>query len=528
MRRNSTIAYGLLGILWVAVVIWQMAEHRRLEHAVEEGLLNRAHDISTSLAVVIRSQRRMGSVPRPRLEGALQDLVKSRELLGIALLNPSGEVVAAAGQSMQTDLLAALAPGMTKALPGRLVTAALVELGPEWHPPGRTRPEGWHEDEGTRTNTAVVWTPDETPPSETPPPGAPPGPGTDTASTPPPAGPPAAPDTGAESAFHPPEPLMEPGTEPTHRPRWARWSASHPFGQSPEQYKELYEKQGLHMMALMLNHVPAGTAIRQDLILRLALGAVALAAALGLAMAWRNVSRSTDLQLRLARARAMNSYLRELNLAAAGLAHETRNPLNIVRGIAQMVTRDNTVPEAARTQLGTAIEEVDRITARLNEFIDYSKPRDPHLAAVSPVTVARDVARTLQTDLEDKHVTFSCEDHATSVMADAAMLRQVLFNLLLNAVQAVPAAGRIEVRLIPREPALDLEVIDNGPGVPAHVAAEIFRPYFTLSATGSGLGLAVVRQIVLAHGWEISYLPNPTGGSIFRLSGLEASGKRDT
>jgi signal transduction histidine kinase len=73
-----------------------------------------------------------------------------------------------------------------------------------------------------------------------------------------------------------------------------------------------------------------------------------------------------------------------------------------------------------------------------------------------------------------------------------------------------------------------IEVVDNRPGIPEEARAGVFRPYFSLSAHGTGLGLAVVRQIALAHGWEASYAPNPEGGCIFRISHLQPGGPRST
>ncbi|NLF17388.1 MAG: HAMP domain-containing histidine kinase, partial [Lentisphaerae bacterium] len=414
--------------------------------------------------------------------------------------------------------------------------AALVELGAEPPPSwGRSRRSPPPEELAEKTASAVVWSPDDSAPAA----GVPGAPGEAPGRRPPPEGapagravlppsavpappsaeapPPPPPPDGAEGG---PPPLEGAEDGPPRPPHWSRGLRSHPFFQSSETYRDLYEKQGLHMMVLMLNYEPTAALVRQDWLLRLVTVAVALAAAAGLALAWRSLNRSADLQVRLIRARATNTYLRELNLASAGLAHETRNPLNLVRGITQIVASDEGVPAPRRQQLQAAIEEVDRITARLNEFIDYTKPREPRPEPVAPTAVARDVARTLQTDLEDKHLTFDCPDLPTTVLADPTMLRQVLFNLILNAVQAVPEGGHIGLRLAVHGRTADLDVIDDGPGVPEHARTEIFRPYFSLSAKGSGLGLAVVRQIALAHGWDLSCLGREPAGSIFRIAGM--------
>jgi signal transduction histidine kinase len=96
-----------------------------------------------------------------------------------------------------------------------------------------------------------------------------------------------------------------------------------------------------------------------------------------------------------------------------------------------------------------------------------------------------------------------------------------LFNLLLNATQAVAANGEIQVTAARNGTEATLEVRDNGPGVPTERRTEIFKPYFTTNEKGTGLGLAVVQQIVLAHGWEITCLPNEPRGAVFRITHLK-------
>jgi signal transduction histidine kinase len=101
-------------------------------------------------------------------------------------------------------------------------------------------------------------------------------------------------------------------------------------------------------------------------------------------------------------------------------------------------------------------------------------------------------------------------------------LRQVLFNLLINAIQAVDVGGQIQIlaRHVNATEA-SLEIRDDGPGVPPERRQEIFKPYFTTNQKGTGLGLAVVQQIVLAHGWEIECLANEPKGAVFRITHLK-------
>ena len=116
-------------------------------------------------------------------------------------------------------------------------------------------------------------------------------------------------------------------------------------------------------------------------------------------------------------------------------------------------------------------------------------------------------------DLEEKKVQLQVLAEPLIIEADEQLLRQALFNLVLNAIQAVPANGEIRIRAGKRDNAeAFVEIADNGPGVAPEHRSEIFKPYFTTHQKGTGLGLAVVQQIVLAHGWEIECLPNEPVG----------------
>ncbi|MFA6547248.1 MAG: ATP-binding protein, partial [Limisphaerales bacterium] len=110
------------------------------------------------------------------------------------------------------------------------------------------------------------------------------------------------------------------------------------------------------------------------------------------------------------------------------------------------------------------------------------------------------------------------------IEADEQLLRQALFNLLINATQALDRGGEIRVSVVRGDGnSLALEISDNGPGIAPEHRKEVFKPYFTTQQKGTGLGLAVVQQIVLAHGWEIECLPNEPRGACFRISHMRES-----
>jgi len=521
MRSKGTYAvYGLLVALWCAIGLWQVVEHLRVRESARTSLYRRAMDISNTVGVVIRSQ--WFFVPQSRLEDALQLLAGSQDLRSVALLNSTGQVVASGGQPI-ADVLNDFPESAERWDNDTLTVVNPVDLGTGM-------------DRGDEKRPPVVIVPDEEmrPPSDAirsasgserlPPPFPPPPPRWDHRR----------PREDSEAVPSAREDRPEDGTHDFSGPG-GRGNESRPrpdgrrprrFGRPPgmseEKYKELLDKKGLHGFVLVMSTEAFKAATRHDLWLRLVMMGVASVAAAGLGMAWRSTQRSAHLQIRLVRASEMNERLREMNVAAAGLAHETRNPLNIVRGLAQMISTCREASTEVRGQAKDITEEVDRVAARLNEFIEYSRPPETRPAPRHLNAVIRDVERTLESDKEEKSVEFSLSGPELVVEADESSLRQVLFNLMLNAIQAVGKGGRIEVAV--QESGADeafVEVRDNGPGVPEEVRQAIFRPYFTTHEGGTGLGLAVVRQIVLANGWEVEHTPRKEGGAAFRVQGLK-------
>ncbi|MFH1740724.1 MAG: ATP-binding protein [bacterium] len=520
-NRNSTV-YGLLLAVWVAIIAWQVIEHDRVKESARVALLNRARDISNSLSVVIRSQRRFGGIiSEQRLEAALQDLMESEELRSVALLNSSGEVVTSAGDITNLNMYDFFQEG-NRWEKERAIFVNPVDLGPSPSPsepdqqPSIILPEPDPEDRRRRDRFSPPWPPRDATGDISAGPREMPG-----------GIPPNASDATAAESVYPDRPREEfrggrrDGFrgDRERRPRRPPWM-------SEEEYASLLEKKGLHGFVLVMSTSEFHTTCARDLWLRFFIGGFALVAMISLGLALRNLQRTAALQLRLVRASEMNARLREMNVAAAGLAHETRNPLNIVRGLAQMISRQTDASSEIRSRAVEITEEVDRVSAQLNEFIDYSRPREAKPSPTRFSAVVRDVERALESDKEDKAIQFVLNGPDLMIEADEPLLRQVLFNLLINSIQAVDHGGTIELLIEKNMPdEAYFEVRDNGPGVPANKREEIFRPYYTTHESGTGLGLSVVRQIVLAHGWDIEYVPSENGGAAFRISGLKVTSR---
>ena len=140
-------------------------------------------------------------------------------------------------------------------------------------------------------------------------------------------------------------------------------------------------------------------------------------------------------------------HLRELSQAAAGLAHETRNPLGLIRGWTQRLAQA-AMPEAERQKHTSAlIEECDRVTARINQFLAFARPRDPEIESIDIRNMVEEMAMIMQPDLESRQLQLvgHVAPSAGGLKADRELLRQLIFNLLQNAVQFAPAGSTIDL-----------------------------------------------------------------------------------
>jgi signal transduction histidine kinase len=240
-----------------------------------------------------------------------------------------------------------------------------------------------------------------------------------------------------------------------------------------------------------------------------------------IALAWRTTVRLVEARGQTRILESQARHLRELSQAAAGLAHETRNPLGLIRGCNQQLAQSERLSEEETRQVEAAVEECDRLTARINQFLAFARPSQPKSEAVDPGTLIEQLETLLQVDLRAKNVRIqrTVSSQTEPVQADREMLRQALFNLLQNAIAFSPAGGVVDVQVGKGQDGFyQIDVADRGPGVAEDAIPSLFTPYFTTRSHGTGLGLAIVRRIATAHDWQVAYESREGGGSIFRIS----------
>ena len=242
-----------------------------------------------------------------------------------------------------------------------------------------------------------------------------------------------------------------------------------------------------------------------------------------LALAWRASFRLEEARGRARVLEVETRHLRELSQAAAGLAHETRNPLGLIRGWTQRLADGQKENSERGPHAGAVIEECDRVTARINQFLAFARPCEPEITSVDIHEIVGELAVILQPDLEAKDLTLECDESATDqqIRADRELLRQALFNLAQNAIVFAPEVDRVTIGMQAEQGGrYRIEVADRGPGVSEDAVRSLFTPYYTTRPDGTGLGLAIVRRIAAAHGWEASYRPRQGGGAVFSLEGI--------
>ncbi len=251
---------------------------------------------------------------------------------------------------------------------------------------------------------------------------------------------------------------------------------------------------------------------------------------LSVALAWQASVRLVEAKGREQLLETETRHWRELSQAAAGLAHETRNPLGLIRGWTQRWAQFEDDPATQRQHAHAVIEECDRVTARINHFLAFARPCDPSLQPVDMEEMFDQLRLILQPDLESARLSMDFEAASGTrwIVADRELLRQLLFNLLQNAVQFAPEDSSVTIRLTPESSGtLTLAVVDRGPGVPPELEEAIFAPYFTTRPNGTGLGLAIVRRIALAHGWTLQVKQRTGGGAVFSIGGIHGSNQTD-
>ena len=220
-------------------------------------------------------------------------------------------------------------------------------------------------------------------------------------------------------------------------------------------------------------------------------------------------------RLRLKERLAHAERLSSMGEMAAGISHEIRNPLGIIRSSAELLKKKIAKIDPQNTFPDIIVEEASRLNRIITDFINYAKPREPNM------TLCR------LEEIIDKNITFleaqnkeqgyvikkNFQNHLPEIMADSTMLYQSFLNVLINAMQAMPDGGRILVEISSNDHWVTVHFDDEGQGIPSENLDKIWDPFFTTKDQGTGLGLGIVKNIVESHGGGVQIVNRPVRGT---------------
>jgi signal transduction histidine kinase len=204
---------------------------------------------------------------------------------------------------------------------------------------------------------------------------------------------------------------------------------------------------------------------------------------------------------------------------SAGLAHEIRNPLASLSGTIGILRRNPSAAEKRSECLDIMEKECQRLNNLLTSFLDYAKPRPPKLIEIDISSVLDSVTKLVSHTLDQKSISLRKETalQLPSLECDPELLKQVLVNLLINAIQASSDGGDILLQARIRGSDLLIQVKDQGSGVSAEDLEKIFDPFFTTKENGTGLGLSVAYQIIGQFGGTLTAERNSDRGMTFSV-----------
>jgi signal transduction histidine kinase len=233
-----------------------------------------------------------------------------------------------------------------------------------------------------------------------------------------------------------------------------------------------------------------------------------------------NDSRLFEENLRLERELAERERLASLGRMAATVAHEIKNPLSAIKSIAQVMREDEGLRHEYERDLGLIVGETDRLSQSVTQLLSFARRESPAAQPLSVDELLRSVVDLFRANAREQGIVLDCEVKVEAQLEGKSVsaLRDALSNLLLNALQATPAGGRVELIAASSNGELLISVQDSGSGVPADLRERIWEPFFTTRQRGTGLGLAIVRKRVQEVGGSASLDTSRNGrGALFQL-----------
>jgi two-component system, NtrC family, sensor histidine kinase HydH len=220
-------------------------------------------------------------------------------------------------------------------------------------------------------------------------------------------------------------------------------------------------------------------------------------------------------QIRLKEELGRAQRLSSLGEMVAGVSHEIRNPLGIIRSSAGLLKKKMEKLDPLNTIPDIIVEESERLNNIITDFLNYARPREPHFSNCKVEEVIDKNITYLATQLAENgcKVDTKVGDDLPEIMADSEMLYQAFLNIFINAIQAMPNGGKISINIFPANGNVAIQIEDEGNGIEAEIMEKIWNPFFTTKEKGTGLGLGIVKNLIEAHSGNLNIENRPEGGA---------------
>ncbi len=305
------------------------------------------------------------------------------------------------------------------------------------------------------------------------------------------------------------------------------WAREEVVGQTferivPDDLRERGEMAWIHRRVLdhgaLDNHLTRRLS-REGEIRWVSLTRTLLRGASGQALGSMSVLRDLTEYRRTEEALERARHLARIGEMAATVAHDIKNPLAAIHAALQYIDRPEVPFEERREVIGEVSGEVHRVDETIQDLLRFARRVPPRRERVGVHAVVEDVLAELHLSLDLAHHMHELAIPAElEVSVDPSMVRRILRNLLANASQAMEGPGTLRIEAGPVDGVVVVEVIDQGPGVPAEVQGTLFEPFVTSKARGTGLGLSIARRYAEDHGGSLELAETGRAGSRFRLT----------
>jgi len=227
------------------------------------------------------------------------------------------------------------------------------------------------------------------------------------------------------------------------------------------------------------------------------------------------IEKRAQERLKLKEKLSRAEHLSTLGEMVAGISHEIRNPLGIIKSSSELLKKKMAGYDPSNTIPDIIIEESVRLNNIITDFLNFAKPRIPNMIACNVEDILEKNINFLASHIEQEgyRVEKHYDPNIPEITADSDMLYQAFLNILINAMQAMPEGGKIRVAIQSTDNTVKIFFEDEGEGIPQDLMGKIWDPFFTTKAKGTGLGLGIVKNIIESHSGNVQIRTSPGAGA---------------